>query len=151
MKSLVKDSNMYCLFFDEIQNVDSFEKVINSLRASLDNVSIFITGSNSKLLSDEISTVLSGRYVSFQIQPLNYREYIELTQKDRYDENSLYDFIQWGGLPNRIQFNDEGNIKDYLHNVFDSIILRDVVERLSLKDVTLFNLILQYLVDTTGR
>lgn len=150
VKELIKDNELYYLFFDEIQNVFSFEKVVNSLRASLPNVSIFITGSNSKLLSDEISTVLSGRYVSFQIHPLNYREYIELTQRNA-DEDSLLDFMKWGGLPNRLQFTDENNIKDYLHSVFDSIILRDVVDRFGLKDTTLFNLTLQYLIDTTGR
>ena len=151
IKEQIKDENLYYIFLDEIQNVDNFEKVINSLRASLKNVSIFITGSNSKLLSDELSTVLSGRYVAFNINPLNYKEYIELTGKVPKDDNTFWDFVKWGGLPNRIQFTDENNIKDYLHSVFDSIILRDVVERLGLKDRELFNLILQYVVDTTGR
>lgn len=151
IKGQIKDENLYYIFLDEIQNVDNFEKVINSLRASLKNVSIFITGSNSKLLSDELSTVLSGRYVAFNINPLNYKEYVELTGKNPKDDNTFWDFVKWGGLPNRIQFTDENNIKDYLHSVFDSIILRDVVERLGLKDRELFNLILQYVVDTTGR
>lgn len=151
IKGQIKDENLYYIFLDEIQNVDNFEKVINSLRASLKNVSIFITGSNSKLLSDELSTVLSGRYVAFNINPLNYKEYVELTGKNSKDDNTFWDFVKWGGLPNRIQFTDENNIKDYLHSVFDSIILRDVVERLGLKDRELFNLILQYVVDTTGR
>lgn len=151
IKERMVDDNMYYVFLDEIQNVDSFEKVINSIRASVENISIFITGSNSKLLSDEISTVLSGRYVSFQIYPLSYLEYVELTGKDSKDENTFWDYVKWGGLPNRMQFTDENNIKDYLHSVFDSIILRDVVGRLGLKDTSLFNLILQYLIDTTGR
>lgn len=142
---------MYYLFFDEIQNVDGFEKVINSLRASLDNVSIFITGSNSKMLSEEISSVLSGRYVSFQIFPLCYKEYVALRKCDAESEDAFWDFIKWGGLPNRIQFTEENNIKDYLHSVFDSIILRDVVGRLGLKDTMLFNLLLQYIIDITGR
>lgn len=122
IKDNIKDNKMYYIFLDEIQRVDKFETVVNSLRASLKNVSIFITGSNSKLLSNELSTVLSGRYVLFNIYPLSYKE-----------------------------FTDENNIKDYLHSVFDSIILRDVVERLGLKDIVLFNLLLQYVVDTTGR
>lgn len=151
VKEHIIDEQLHYIFFDEIQNVEMFEKVINSLRASLDNVSIFMTGSNSKLLSEELSTVLSGRYVSFQIYPLNYREYVELTGRDSGKEESLWDYVKWGGLPNRTQFEDETNIKDYLHSVFDSIILRDVVERLGLKDTTLFNLLLQYIIDTTGR
>ena len=150
IKDKIIDKDLYYLFFDEIQNVNEFEKVVNSLRASL-NVSIFMTGSNSKLLSNELSTVLSGRYVSFNINPLNYREYIELTGQDAYDEKAFWDFIEWGGLPNRLDFTNENNIKDYLYSVFDSIILRDIVIRLGLKDVNLFNLILQYLIDTTGR
>lgn len=151
IKKLIKDEELYYIFLDEIQNVVNFEKVVNSLRASLKNVSIFITGSNSKLLSDEISTVLSGRYVSFNINPLSYKEYTELTGKDPTNEDTFWDFAKWGGLPNRTQFIEEDNIKNYLHSVFDSIILRDVVDRLGLKDTSLFNLILQYIVDTTGR
>ena len=70
IKERIKDDQMYYLFFDEIQNVECFEKVVNSLRASK-QTSIFITGSNSRLLSEELSTVLSGRYVSFSINPLS--------------------------------------------------------------------------------
>ena len=151
IKDKIKDKKVYYIFLDEIQNVDNFEVVVNSLRASIKNASIFITGSNSKLLSNELSTVLSGRYVLFNIYPLTYREYIELTKKDAKDDNSFEDYLKWGGLPNRTQFTEESNIKDYLHSVFDSIILRDVVERLGLKDTALFNLILQYIVDITGR
>ena len=151
IKEKIVDSNKYYVFLDEIQKVEKFEEVINSLRASIDNISIFITGSNSKLLSNELSTVLSGRYVLFNIYPLSYREFIEITNKEAKSEETFWDFVKWGGLPNRTQFTDESNIKDYLHSVFDSIILRDVVERLGLKDTTLFDLLLQYIVDTTGR
>ena len=151
IKDNIKDNKMYYIFLDEIQRVDKFETVVNSLRASLKNISIFITGSNSKLLSNELSTVLSGRYVLFNIYPLSYKEFTELTKKDAKSEETFWDFVKWGGLPNRTQFTDENNIKDYLHSVFDSIILRDVVERLGLKDIVLFNLLLQYVVNTTGR
>lgn len=151
IKDRIEDEKIYYIFLDEIQNVNNFEKVVNSLRASLNNVSIFITGSNSKLLSDEISTVLSGRYVSFNINPLSYKEYTELTGKNPKAEETFWDFVKWGGLPNRTEFTDENNIKAYLHSVFDSIILRDVIDRLGLKDTSLFNLLLQYIVDTTGR
>lgn len=151
IKEKIVDDKKYYVFLDEIQKVDKFEDVVNSLRASIDNLSIFITGSNSKLLSNELSTVLSGRYVLFHIYPLSYKEFIELTGKDGKKEESFWDFVKWGGLPNRTQFTDESNIKDYLHSVFDSIILRDVVERLGLKDTSLFNLLLQYIVNTTGR
>lgn len=151
IKEKIVNKKKYYIFLDEIQKVDKFEEVVNSLRASAENLSIFITGSNSKLLSNELSTVLSGRYVLFNIYPLSYKEFVKLTKKEAKSEETFWDFVKWGGLPNRTQFTDESNIKDYLHSVFDSIILRDVVERLGLKDTVLFDLLLQYIVDITGR
>ena len=150
VKEKIKDDKLYYLFFDEIQSVKSFEKVINSLRATK-KASIFITGSNSRLLSDELSTVLSGRYVTFKINPLSFKEMLELLGEKKITEEILFDYMQWGGLPNRFEFQDEKLIKNYLYGVFDSIILRDVVQRLKIRDVLLFNLILQYIVDTIGR
>ena len=150
IKERIKDKNLYYLFFDEIQNVDNFEKVINSLRVS-ENVSIFITGSNSRLLSEELSTILSGRYVSFKINPLSYKEVLDLLDQKNSTDKIFEDYMKWGGLPNRFEFKKEESIKSYLYSVFDSIILRDVVERLKIRDTALFNLILQYVVDTIGR
>ncbi len=150
VKEKIKDDLKYYLFFDEIQNVDNFEKVINSLRASK-KVSIFITGSNSRLLSEELSTVLSGRYVSFKINPLSYKEVLELLQEEKSTDEIFEDYMKWGSLPNRFEFKKEEAIKNYLYGVFDSIILRDVVERLKIRDTALFNLILQYIIDTLGR
>ncbi len=143
IKDKLIDKNKYYIFLDEIQKVEKFEEVVNSLRASTINTSIFITGSNSKLLSQELSTGLSGRYVLFNIYPLSYKEFVELSKKDAHDEKTFWNYVEWGGLPNRCEFEDENNIKDYLHSVFDSIILRDVVDRLGLKDTVLFDLILQ--------
>ena len=151
IKSKIKDNKIYYVFLDEIQNVDKFEEVVNSLRASIKNISIFITGSNSKMLSDELSTVLSGRYILFNINPLSYKEYIELTKKDAYSLDNFWDYAKWGGLPNRCEFTNITDIKNYLHSVFDSIILRDIVKRLNLQDTILFDMILQYLIDTIGR
>ena len=150
VKERIQDEKMYYLFFDEIQNVDNFEKVVNSLRASK-KVSIFITGSNSRLLSEELSTVLSGRYVSFRINPLSYKEVLELRGMEKSTDEVFEDYMKWGSLPNRFEFESEEAIKNYLYGVFDSIILRDVVERLKIRDTALFNLILQYIVDTIGR
>ena len=150
VKERIQDDKMYYLFFDEIQNVDNFEKVVNSLRASK-KVSIFITGSNSRLLSEELSTVLSGRYVSFRINPLSYKEVLELKGIEKSTDEVFEDYMKWGSLPNRFEFESEEAIKNYLYGVFDSIILRDVVERLKIRDTALFNLILQYIVDTIGR
>ena len=151
IKDKIKDNKIYYLFLDEIQNVDNFEKVVNSLRAQVKNISIFLTGSNSKMLSDELSSVLSGRYVLFNINPLSYKEFVSLIKKDGNDLNTFWDYAKWGGLPNRCEFTNETDIKNYLHSVYDSILLRDVVKRLNLKDTVLFDMILQYLIETAGR
>ena len=103
------------------------------------------------MLSDELSSVLSGRYVLFNINPLSYKEYVLLTNKDGKDLDTFWDYAKWGGLPNRCEFKNEIDIKNYLHSVYDSIILRDVVKRLNLKDTVLFDMILQYLIETAGR
>lgn len=150
VKKRMKDDKLYYLFFDEIQSVKNFENVVNSLRASK-KTSIFITGSNSRLLSDELSTVLSGRYVAFKINPLSFKEMLELLGKKEITDDIIFDYIKWGGLPNRFEFKEEQQIKNYLYGVFDSIVLRDVVQRLKIRDVLLFNLILQYIIDTIGR
>ena len=145
------DNKQYYLFLDEIQLVDNFAHVINSLRARFNNLSIFITGSNSKLLPDELPTELSGRYIGFKINPFSYQEYIEYTNLDGYDENVFWQFAKWGGLPNAVDYKDDRQRKEYLNYVFDSIILRDVVERLGLKDTNLLNTIIGYLLETVGR
>lgn len=149
IKDNTKDDKTYYLFFDEIQNVDNFEYVVNSLRATK-KYSIFITGSNSKLLSSELSTTLSGRYVTFNIYPFCYREVLALLNVN-HNIDTFNDFIKWGGLPNRFVLDNTNDIKNYLIGVFDSIILRDVVEKLNIRDTVLLDFIIQYIVDTVGR
>lgn len=144
--------NKICyLFLDEIQKVENFEKTINFLRIT-NNYSIFITGSNSRLTFSELSTDLTGRYVSFKINPLTYKEAIQLMKVKRKDyETFLYDMLEWGGLPQRFSFTEDNNKLNYISDVYNSIILKDVVERLKIKDVTTFNKIVEYLLDTEGR
>ena len=102
-------------------------------------------------MSNELSTVLSGRYVSFKINPLSYKEVLELLGENKSTDEIFEDYMKWGSLPNRFEFKKQESIKNYLYGVFDSIILRDVVERMKIRDTALFNLILQYVIDTIGR
>lgn len=151
IESLKNNKNKYYVFLDEVQKVNDFEKGINSLRITND-YSIFITGSNSRMTLLELSTDLSGRYVSFRINPLTFKEIVELTNTKKKDyEKLLYDVFKWGGLPQRFLFtNDEDKIS-YLSSVYDSIILKDIVERLGIKDIASFNKVLQYILDTETR
>lgn len=146
----------YYLFFDEIQNVASWEKAVNSFKTDFkDNVSIFITGSNSDLLSGELATHLAGRYVSFNIYPFMFSEVCELkkiTNKDKYElVKDFDDYIIWGGLPQRFALNDEDQCRTYLTDIYNSIVMKDIVERFSIKDLDLFNRIVEYIVTTPSQ
>lgn len=147
IKSLITDENKYYLFFDEIQNVKQWEKVINSFKVSY-NVSIFITGSNSDLLSGELATHIAGRYVSFKISPFNFKELCEFKKiKDRNEmENLFLDYMKWGGLPQTLIFEDEFSKKTYLQDVYNSILIKDITERFNIKDVDLLNRIINYIL-----
>lgn len=151
VKSNVKDDKMYYVFLDEIQKIEQFEKAINSLRVT-NKFSIFVTGSNSRMTFAELSTDLSGRYVSFRVNSLTFKEIVELTETKKEDyEKLLFDIFEWGSLPQRFSFSDDNAKFTYISDVYDSIILRDIVERLKIKDITAFNKILQYLLEIEGR
>ena len=151
IKSLVKDKKTYYVFLDEVQKVKDFEKAINSLRIT-EQFSIFITGSNSKMTFLELSTDLSGRYVSFRINPLSFKEVVELTKtKPENYSDLLLDIFEWGTLPQRFAFDNNDSKENYIRDVYDSILLKDVVERLGISDVTSFNKILQYILEIETR
>lgn len=151
IKSKVKDDNLYYVFLDEIQKIEQFEKAINSLRIT-NKFSIFITGSNSRMTFAELSTDLSGRYVSFRINPLTFKEVVKLTNAEKADyEDLLFNIFEWGTLPQRFSFENDNAKFTYISDVYDSIILRDIVERLRIKDITSFNKILQYILEIEGR
>ena len=147
VKSKIIDNQKYYLLFDEIQMVEKWEKGVNSFKATL-NVSIFVTGSNSKLLSSELATLLSGRYVSFKVQPFAFSEVLKLKNlKDKRDiQDAFNDYLLWGGLPQRFEFKTSDGMKTYLADVFDAIVLKDIVKRHNIKNVTLFQRVMEYLI-----
>ena len=123
----IKDKNKYYIFLDEIQNVRNFEKTLASLKAT-QNVSIFVTGSNSKLLSVRLSSLLVGRCKEFKILPFSYTEFLQY-----YKENNLplplqplNNYIRLGGMPQRFDYDNEDDIKDYLISLFNGIIDKDI-------------------------
>lgn len=140
----------YYLFFDEIQMVDEFELVINSFRATWD-VSIFITGSNGKLLSGELATYLSGRYVSFKIAPFSFREYCQIRELEEPSDEDLAEYLTWGGMPQRFHLQNEMEMETMLRDLYNSIVLRDIVQRTGAKDVDLLNRIFEYLTQTPSQ
>lgn len=152
IKEKITNKEKYYLFFDEIQNIKDWEKAINSFKASK-NVSIFITGSNSDLLSGELATHIAGRYVSFKIYPLTFSEVCELKNiKEKENiEDAFDDYITWGGMPQRFMLTDEMQTKTYLSDVYDSIVVKDIITRFGIKDLDLFNRIVEYIVTTPSQ
>ncbi len=152
IKEKIVNEDKYYLFFDEIQNVKNWEKAVNSFKASK-NVSIFITGSNSDLLSGELATHLAGRYVSFKVYPFTFGEVCELkniTDKKEI-EDAFNDYIMWGGLPQRFMLTDEMQTRTYLSDIYNSIIVKDIITRFNIKDLDLFNRIVEYIVTTPSQ
>ena len=152
IKSKITTDSKYYLLFDEIQNVKNWEKAINSFK-STKNVSIFITGSNSNLLSGELATLLSGRYVSFRIHPFSFKEVCQLKNVETKEDTEIAfnDYIKWGGMPQRFCFNEEIEIKNYLLDLYDSIVIKDIVTRYKVKDVELLNKVIEYLMSTPAQ
>lgn len=151
IKSKIKDEKKYYLFFDEIQSVVDFEKVVNSFRATM-NVSIFITGSNSKLLSGEFATYLTGRIISIKMMPFTYSEFLELkkSKHEEINEKAISEYVEWGGMPLIYNTNNEIERKMYLRDLYSAIILKDIVERNKIKDINLLNKIVQFMMENIG-
>ena len=152
VKDQIIDDKKYYIFFDEIQNVDEWEKVVNSLRAT-ENTSIFITGSNSDLLSSDLATHIAGRYVSFKITPFTFGEVCKLMNivNNRDIEDAFNDYIKWGGMPQRFMQQDDISRKTYLNDIYDSIIIKDIVKRFNIKDIDLLNRIVTYILTTPSQ
>ena len=146
----------YYLFFDEIQRVDKWEFAINSFKAVHgDNVSIFITGSNSDLLSGELATHIAGRYVSFKVYPFTFDEICELKNlkdKNKYELEKCFDeYIIWGGMPQRFILSSEDQTRVYLSDIYNSIVIKDIIERFKIKELELFNRIVEYIITTPSQ
>ena len=156
IKEKIVDNKKYYLFFDEIQNVKKWELAINSFKTDYkENISIFITGSNSDLLSSEFATHIAGRYVSFKIFPFSFKEVCILKEhenKNKYElETDFEDYMRWGGMPQRFIFDKEEQIRTYLTDVYNSIVVKDIVERFKIKDIDLFNRVLEYILSTPAQ
>ncbi|MDR1018888.1 MAG: ATP-binding protein [Lachnospiraceae bacterium] len=142
------------VFFDEIQELKDFEKVINSLRV-IENVDVYITGSNSKLLSGELATYLAGRYVSINIFPFSFDEYIEGKKElgeDFLGREELFNhFIIEGGMPFIAAGDlDKQSKETYLQDIYGSVVLRDIVERNNVRNVDLLDRIIKYIFANVG-
>ena len=146
------DGKIY-LFFDEIQEVEGWEKCINSCRVDFD-CDIYITGSNAKLLSGELATYLAGRYVEFVIYPFSFAEFFEMNRlkNPQIDKSSCFmQFLKTGGMPFLANFHGDDSAKNqYLMDIYNSVVLKDVVKRNNIRDVDTLERIIAYAFSNIG-
>ena len=143
-----RKSDKCYIFLDEVQLLDGWQDACKTLR--LYNTSIFITGSNSKLLSKEFTKELSGRYVSFKIKPFVYKEILEYT-KELGKSCSVTDYLIWGGFPKRFEFNSEEAIIRYLNDLDDTIVINDLINRYHIKKENLFRSLINFVLKSNSR
>ena len=152
IKSRIKDKEKYYIFLDEIQHIEKFEKALASFRATM-NVSLFVTGSNSALLSGELATLLTGRTVEFEILPFSFYEmklYYELNNKE-FNDDLFIDYLKWGGFPLRFDYTDDVSVHKYLSNLYESIVNRDIVGKAKSADKKAFMDISLYILANAGK
>ena len=148
----IKNNDRCYLLIDEIQQVDKWEKAINSMNVEF-NVDIYITGSNAYLLSSEISTLLSGRYVEIKMLPLSFKEYLEFDHlpHDWTLEDKFNQYLKFGSLPAVPTLpQDNTTINEFLLGIYNTVIVKDVISRNNIKDIGLLEQIVKYVVANTG-
>lgn len=146
----LKPEGKVWLFIDEIQNVGSWEHFVNSHSQNfVDSCEIFISGSNSKMLSGELATLLSGRYVNFEIFPFSYDEYLGITGKTS-TKQSYIDYMESGALPELFALPNDETKRNYVSAIKDTVLLRDIIQRHSIKDAKLLEDIFVYLVNNAS-
>lgn len=142
-----KDGKCY-LFFDEIQMLDGWQDACKTLR--LYDFSLFITGSNSKLLSGEFAKELSGRYVAFRIRPFIYKEIVEYC-KELNKDISITDYLVWGGFPKRFEFDSSEAQSRYLNDLDDTIVINDLIRRYKIRKENLFKSLVNFVLRSNSR
>lgn len=149
---LPKDEKRCYILLDEVQQVASWEKVINSFLVDA-HVDIYITGSNAYLLSSELSTLLSGRYVEIKMHPLSFKEYLDFS--DSMDQSTVngrfQEYLQYGGLPTIVTLLDHPDtIAPFLEGIFNTVLIKDVIERNQIRDAALLENILKFIAANVG-
>lgn len=152
IKGRISQDGKYYIFLDEVQHVKEFEKALASFRATLD-VSLFVTGSNSTLLSGELATLLTGRTVEFEILPFSFyemKQYYEINGME-WNEELFFDYLKWGGFPLRFDYKDETAVHRYLTNLYQSIVTRDIIGKSKSADKKNFMDISLYILANAGK
>ena len=143
----IRDEELYYVFLDEIQLVDGFEEIVNSIKAEF-NTDVYITGSNSKLLSHDINTIFRGRGIEIKVFPLSFSEFISFRQIDKMD--AFDEYVRFGGLPYAVRETDEQEKRAYLDMMVNTVVTRDMIERYDIRNEALFIALIELLCSSIG-
>ena len=147
----VKTNNNYYIFLDEVQLINDFEKLINSLFVKK-NIDLYITGSNAFLLSSELATLLTGRYIAINILPYSFKEYALANKSEKNTDRLFRKYINESSFPEAVTLsqNSEDLVKDYLQTIYDTVIIKDIAKRYKLRNIYNLHRIIGFLFDSVG-
>ena len=149
IKPLILKDRMTYMFFDEIQHVEDFPDIINSLNLK-PTVDIYVTGSNAYMLSSEIATLLSGRYVEIAMLPLSFKEYVVATEATDNISKAYTDYITRSSFPYSLELDTPSEVSDYLNGVYNTIVVKDIMSRKRLPDVMMLESVIRFTADNIG-
>ena len=149
VKDRLSETEMTYLFFDEIQPVKDFPDVVNSLNLK-PNTDIYLTGSNAYMLSSELATLLSGRYVEISMLPLSFREYVEAIGGQNSLQDSYNQYVTNSSFPYTLELESSDEISDYLNAVYNTIVVKDIMTRQKIQDVTMLESVIRFAADNIG-
>lgn len=145
---MYKNGKTY-IFLDEIQAVKDFEKAVNSFMVDFD-ADIYLTGSNANMLSSDLSTVLSGRYIEIKMYPLSFKEYMSAQTVGKEPEHCFYEYIKYGGFPFIANEKDEQKISAYLDGIYNTVVFKDIIQRNKIKDTALIDKLIRFVFSSMG-
>ena len=152
LKGYIVDENKYYFLLDELQEVSGWEKVVNTLMEEY-NTDIYVTGSNSKLMSSEISTYLTGRYVTIPVYTLSFQEYLTFKNNpNKSNKEHLQDYIRLGGFPLVASSNfDENTAYSIVEGIYNSVVINDITNKHNISNVDLFNRVVRFVIENVGK
>ena len=148
VKEQIKDKKQYYVFLDEVQEVSDFQKAVDGLYI-MKNVDVYITGSNAYLLSGELATLLTGRYIEIKMYPLSFKEYLNYYKKDA-DEKMYLNYITRSSFPYALKLEEESEIDDYLDALYNTIIVKDIGLRKKIADTTMLRTVTRFMFNNIG-
>ena len=152
LKSFMVDDGRYYFLLDELQEITGWEKVVNTLLEDY-NTDIYVTGSNSKLMSSEISTYLTGRYITIHVYTLSFKEYLTFKKdSNKSNKEHFQDYIRYGGFPLVASMDfDEKSAYSIVEDIYNSVVINDITNKHQISNIDLFNRVVRFIVENVGK